>query len=92
MEAKFSPMDDRDEQATRIYIVLGNLDKFFPSISVRMSCGGTYQELDPGTVIEDLGAVFPREWRDNVVTQPIPKGRIPLERLQARGSFWEDIL
>lgn len=68
MAAKFSFVDDQDERATRIYIVLGRLDKFFPQISVRMSCGGTYQELDPGTVIEGLGAVFPREWREQVTT------------------------
>lgn len=68
MEARFSPVDDQDERATRIYIVLGRLDKFFPEISVRMSCGGTYQELDPGTVIEGLGAVFPSEWRNQVTT------------------------
>ncbi len=75
MEARFSFVDDQDERATRIYIVLGRLDRFFPDISVRMSCGGTYQELDPGTVIEGLGAVFPREWRDNVHTEtPASKG------------------
>ncbi len=68
MAAKFSPVDDQDERATRLYIVLGRLDRFFPDISVRMSCGGTYQELDPGAVIEGLGAVFPREWRDQVTT------------------------
>lgn len=69
MAAKFSPVDDQDERATRLYIVLGRLDRFFPDISVRMSCGGTYQELNPGTVIEGLGAMFPREWRDNVHTE-----------------------
>nr|WP_325204322.1 LPD11 domain-containing protein [uncultured Oscillibacter sp.] len=68
MEAKFSSVDDQDERATRLYIVLGRLDRFFPDISVRMSCGGTYQELDPGAVIEGLGTVFPREWRAQVTT------------------------
>jgi len=66
MAAKFSPVDDADERATRIYIVLGHLEKFFPEISVRMSCGGSYVELDPGCVLESLGGVFPTEWRDNV--------------------------
>ena len=42
MEAKFSAADDRDERATRLYIVLGRLDQFFPEISVRMSCGGVF--------------------------------------------------
>ena len=66
MAAKFSPVDDQDEKATRLYAVLGRLDKFFPEITVRMSCGGAYCELDPGLVFEGLGEVFPREWRDNV--------------------------
>lgn len=66
MEAKFSPVDDEDERATRIYIVVGRLDKFFPDITVRMSCGGTYLPLDPGCVLESFGAVFPAEWRDQV--------------------------
>lgn len=66
MAAKFSPVDDDDEQATRIYIVAGRLDKFFPDITVRMSCGGTYLELDPGCVLESFGAMFPQEWRKKV--------------------------
>lgn len=66
MEAKFSAVDDADERATRIYIVVGRLDKFFPDITVRMSCGGTYLPLDPGCVLESFGAVFPAEWRDQV--------------------------
>ncbi len=66
MEAKFSPVDDEDERATRIYIVVGRLDKFFPDITVRMSCGGTYLPLDPGCVLESFGAVFPAEWRTQV--------------------------
>ena len=66
MEAKFSPVDDEDEQATRIYIVVGRLDKFFPDITVRMSCGGTYLTLPPGCVLESFGAVFPAEWRTQV--------------------------
>ena len=66
MEAKFSPVDDEDERATRIYIVVGRLDKFFPDITVRMSCGGTYLTLPPGCVLESFGAVFPQEWRTQV--------------------------
>nr|WP_325212307.1 LPD11 domain-containing protein [uncultured Oscillibacter sp.] len=77
MEAKFSPVDDQDEQATRLYIVLGRLDRFFPDITVRMSCGGTYQELDPGAVIEGLGAVFPRQWRENVNIRASEFWRLP---------------
>ncbi len=66
MEAKFSQVDDEDERATRIYIVVGRLDKFFPDITVRMSCGGSYLTLPPGCVLESFGAVFPKEWRTQV--------------------------
>ena len=66
MEAKFSRVDDEDERATRIYIVVGRLDKFFPDITVRMSCGGTYLTLPPGCVLESFGGVFPAEWRTQV--------------------------
>ena len=66
MEARFSPIDDNDERATRIYIVMGRLDKFFPDMTVRMSCGGSYLELDPGCVLESFGGVFPQEWREKV--------------------------
>jgi len=87
MEAKFSPVDDADEQATRIYIVVGRLDKFFPDITVRMSCGGTYLTLPPGCVLESFGAVFPAEWRNQV--QPLHREALPLlhpraERLRYR--------
>ena len=66
MEAKFSRVDDEDERATRIYIVVGRLDKFFPDVTVRMSCGGAYLELNPGCVLESFGAVFPAQWRTQV--------------------------
>ncbi len=75
MEAKFSPTDDADEKATRLYIVVGRLDKFFPDITVRMSCGGTYLELEPGTIIESVGETYPAQWRENV--KPAQSLRLP---------------
>ena len=75
MAAKFSPTDDDDEKATRLYIVVGRLDKFFPDITVRMSCGGTYLELDPGTIIESMGETYPAQWRENV--KPAQSVRLP---------------
>ena len=86
MEAKFSHVDDEDEQATRIYIVVGRLDKFFPDVTVRMSCGGTYLELDPGCVLESLGGVFPQEWRANV---EVAHRQRPVLRPLGE-QFWED--
>ena len=92
MEAKFSPVDDQDERATRLYTVLGRLDRFFPEITVRMSCGGTYCELDPGLIFEGLGEVFPREWRDNVKTgetRAIKDAKARLREVLLSGTFLE---
>ena len=47
MAAKFSYIDDEDEKATRLYFVVGHLDRFYPSIAARISCGGVYQNIDP---------------------------------------------
>ena len=58
MPAKLSPVDDKDEKATRLYIVMGNLDRFFPSITARVSCGGTQIDIDPHLVIESAGEEF----------------------------------
>ena len=66
MDAKFSPIDDRDEQATRLYIVFGHLNNFYPSVSARISCGGTYLPIDPELVMEGVGEEFPTEWLDKV--------------------------
>ena len=66
MAAKFSCIDDEDERATRLYFVVGHLDRFYPTITARVSCGGTYQEIDPSLVLEGVGTDFPAEWLDQV--------------------------
>lgn len=66
MAAKFSAMDDQDEKATRLYFVVGRLDRFCPTITARVSCGGSYQEIDPATVLEGMEQVFPDAWLENV--------------------------
>lgn len=66
MAAKFSPIDDADEKATRLYLVVGRLDRFYPQITARVSCGGTFLEIDPASVIEGIGEEFPTEWLDRV--------------------------
>ncbi len=92
MPAKFSPVDDQDERATRIYIVLGRLDRFFPEITVRMSCGGTYCELDPGLIFESLGEVFPKEWRDHVkLMRQRPSLTLRPMAEQPADGFWEGL-
>lgn len=66
MAARFSPVDDADEKATRLYLVVGKLDRFYPDISARVSCGGSFLEIDPAKVIEGIGEEFPAEWLDRV--------------------------
>jgi len=66
MAAKFSWMDDEDERATRLYFVVGHLERYLPQITARYSCGGTYQNIDPALVLESLGEEFPAGWLDNV--------------------------
>ena len=73
--------------------MLGWLDQFFPEITVRMSCGGVYCELDPALVFEGLGEVFPKKWRDNVKigeTQARKEGKIRLREVLEPEKFWGD--
>lgn len=66
MKARFSATDDRDEKAARLYFVIGRLNSFYPEITARISCGGTFLEIEPALVLESLGEDFPRQWRDRV--------------------------
>ena len=71
MPAHFSPTDNKDEKATRIYTVVGRLDKVFPDITTRVSVGGTFVEIDPSIVFEGFSGSFPESWR-NAVTERKP--------------------
>lgn len=62
MKAQFSTIDDDDEKATRIYAVIGRLDKYFPDISVRISVGGKYVPIDPSLVFDEIHIEFPDYW------------------------------
>ncbi len=66
MKAFFSAVDDKDEQATRLYSVIGRLDKYFPNVKTRISNGGKFWEINPGEVFELIGKPFPNEWKDRV--------------------------
>ena len=66
MEAHFSCVDDRDERATRLYLVIGRLNRFYPSVSARVSCGGRFLEIDPAIVLEPVDEIFPDEWTQQV--------------------------
>ena len=45
MDAYFSSTDNSDEKATRIYAVIGRLDKLFRDISMRISVGGKFVDI-----------------------------------------------
>ena len=59
MPAKFSPIDDADEKATRLYAVVGRLDKVFPDITVRASCAGKFIPVCPEEVFETNYKAYP---------------------------------
>jgi hypothetical protein len=59
--AFFSKEDDRDEKATRLYTVIGRLDRYAPEIKTRISNGGTFLEIAPAEVFEHLDVSFPEE-------------------------------
>ena len=52
MPAFFSKTDDRDELATRVYIVVGRLDSPTPEICARISVGGRFVSISLGDVID----------------------------------------
>ena len=66
MRAYFSATDNADEKATRLYTVIGRLDKYFPEIRTRISNCGKFHEIDPGEVFEHLTLPFPDDWKDKV--------------------------
>ena len=71
MKAFFSSIDDRDERATRLYTVIGHLDKYLPDIKTRFSNGGTFHEIDPSEVFERVETSFPDTWTENVSFRPL---------------------
>jgi hypothetical protein len=52
MPAFFSKTDDRDELATRVYIVVGRLDCPTPAIRARISVGGRFVPIDVRQVVD----------------------------------------
>ena len=67
MPAKFSVKDDAAERATRIYIVVGRLDRFFPDISVRIANGGKFLKINPNLIIETpFPENFNIEWLNKI--------------------------
>lgn len=69
MKAVFSTVDDMDERGTRLYLVVGRLDRFYPEIAARISCGGSFVPIEPSLVLEGVDSGFPAEWSGKVVHQ-----------------------
>jgi len=72
MKAFFSDTDNNDERATRLYSVIGHLDKFYPDIKTRISNGGKFLEIDPSEVFERIAKPFPEVWKNRVKFPNIP--------------------
>ena len=68
MAARFSPVDDADERATRLYAVIGRLNRAFPSIRVRACCGGQFIPVSATSVFDmsSDASSFPSEWLEQV--------------------------
>lgn len=62
MAAQFSKTDDADEQATRLYMVIGRLDRFYPEIRCRFACGGQHIEIPAEQVCERTDVPFSTAW------------------------------
>ena len=67
MEAHFSGVDDKDEKATRIYVVIGRMDKYFPDITARISVGGKFVEISPDEIFEYPFSKFPIDWEGDLI-------------------------
>ena len=66
MPGYFSPIDDSDEKATRLYTVVGRMDKVFPDVRTRISCGGKFVEIAPEEVFGGFEGTFPEKWKESV--------------------------
>ena len=92
MPAKFSPVDDDDEKATRLYAVVGRLDKVFPDITVRASCAGKFICLKPQDVFETSFKAYPYPsiWDEKIdllsvrACPELPESCTPPERRENR--------
>lgn len=79
MPAEFSPTDNKDEKETRLYAVVGRLDKVFPDISVRAGCGGEFIKLNPADVFDGSYKAFPHPplWEEQISVTKTDKDLIP---------------
>lgn len=82
MPAQFSPTDDQDERANRVYMVMGRLDRYFPELSVRVCNGGHFCAISPEQVLEPIPKRgFPLDWLDRI--QPAGENAFPFGEVAA---------
>lgn len=90
MPAEFSGIDDDDEKATRLYGVIGRLDRILPDIKIRAGCAGSYIYLKPEDIfdVEDADHPYPTEWDEQIEAMEMPKfkGFFP-KRLRAKDVY-----
>lgn len=76
MKAFFSLTDNADEKATRLYTVIGRLDKLFPDLKTRASVGGKFIDIPPAEVFEMAQEPYPQKWCDMVtIAKPKEAGK-----------------
>ena len=81
MDPFFSLEDNWDERGTGLYFVMGHLERFFPELKARISCEGSFVEIDPSEVIDWPASTFPEEWSQNVVLEKKPMGKQSSHRI-----------
>ena len=81
MDPFFSLEDNWDERGTGLYFVMGHLERFFPELKARISCEGSFVEIDPTEVIDWPVSDFPADWTKNVVCEKERAGRYPPKRV-----------
>ncbi len=67
MPALFSPIDDEDEKATRLYAVIGSLNKLYPDIEIRFSVGGRFEDVNADAVFEYAPSEYPMCWNNSLL-------------------------
>ena len=91
MPAEFSTVDDEDERPTRLYAVMGRLDRVLPDITVRASCGGKFIPVEPADVFDIKSTSFPHPkiW-DEKIELPKPEDilTLPAPKPRSKFRFW----
>ena len=82
MPAFFSQTDDRDELATRVYIVVGRLEEHSAQLSARISVGGRFVPIDIRQIIDIPSAIITpdpltMDWMSIFKTQDIEIPELP---------------